>query len=296
VYRQYTLPGEVIIVDDGSTDNGIDAITDILQPWVRIIKQNNQGVSAARNRGMNEARHSIVAYLDADDEWYPEYLNKQLYVYSKYHGIVAAFTNYLKTGSDNPVLMPYVGDGYVIKDYFNFCLHNRGRGMNSSNVVISRDALLSIGGFPVGRSSGEDLDTWVRLAIKGPIAYIPSVLMHYHDECGSTGRNVHNMDVMNSLRSYLKDNNVSKSMRESASKYGYLCRYKTIYYLCRAGKYVEARKMYMEMNVLDKVGIRGIVIFAVISGFEVGDILYRSLDIVARISGVIKRIYCREHK
>jgi glycosyltransferase involved in cell wall biosynthesis len=65
---------EVIVVDDGSTDEGPKTVADFSDPRVRLIRQDNMGPGAARNRGLREATGELIAFLDADDEWLPDYL------------------------------------------------------------------------------------------------------------------------------------------------------------------------------------------------------------------------------
>jgi glycosyltransferase involved in cell wall biosynthesis len=67
---------ELVIVNDGSTDNSIEIIENYFHDIrIKVINQSNEGVSAARNRGVKEAKYNYIAFLDGDDEWFPEYLN-----------------------------------------------------------------------------------------------------------------------------------------------------------------------------------------------------------------------------
>lgn len=76
VYRQTLMPGEIIVVDDGSND-GTEQMLRNEFPEVRYIYQQNRGVSAARNRGIAAASGDWLAFLDSDDQWLPEKLQKQ---------------------------------------------------------------------------------------------------------------------------------------------------------------------------------------------------------------------------
>ena len=84
---------EVIVVDDGSTDDSADIVRRYSDPRIRLIRQENAGVSAARNRGIAAATTPFVALLDADDEWRPGFLEKVSHALSCYPDAVGSFSN-----------------------------------------------------------------------------------------------------------------------------------------------------------------------------------------------------------
>jgi hypothetical protein len=169
---------EVIVVDDGSTDGGAAIAARCGDPRLRIVRQDNAGVSAARNRGVAEARSDWVAFLDADDEWMPGFIEAATRC-ARETGCDVVFAN-LRLSTDSAPWLQCAVPGRL-PDYFDFFVANNGRGMNSSSVFVRRDALLRAGGFPPGVTHGEDLDTWMRLAWSGTIAYVPEVLAVYHN-------------------------------------------------------------------------------------------------------------------
>ena len=176
-YQDY----EVVVVDDGSTDGSADVALAIKDDRIRLVRQQNAGVSAARNRGIEEAKGEYIGFLDADDEWKPTYLETQIQLTEKYPQCDVFATNYEfrdEHGITKPTILrklPFNGEDGELTNYFEVasCSHPP---LWTSAVIVHKSAIRSVGGFPVGIKSGEDLLTWARLAVKYRIAFCRKVL------------------------------------------------------------------------------------------------------------------------
>jgi GT2 family glycosyltransferase len=180
VLAQTMASFELLVVDDGSSDGGAELISAVADPRLRVIRQPNAGVSAARNRGVAEARSDLVAFLDADDTWEPRFLEATLAARSRYPEAVAWFSDYFEAGPSRTV--PTIGAWgkvRVIRDYPDWFVRHRGNGLFSSSSLVRKDALEACGGFPEGVRNGEDTDTWFRLAWQGPVVYVGEALASY---------------------------------------------------------------------------------------------------------------------
>lgn len=167
---------EMVVVDDGSTDRGAEVVKNFDDPRIRVLVQANAGVSAARNRGINESRAELIAFLDADDEWMPTHLRTIAELRQSFPSCSTLATGYIlrhPAGGERPATIrglpaaPWRG---IVDRYFDVACQSEPP-VWSSAVAASKNALSAIGGFPVGIGQGEDLLTWARLAVHGPIAY-----------------------------------------------------------------------------------------------------------------------------
>ena len=181
VLRQTAQAFEVIVVDDGSTDDGPRILEEITDLRIQVHRIPNQGVSAARNRGVALARAKWIAFLDADDEWHPEFLASLLAVAEADDGAAAVFSN-LTDHRGRQLLTRVDCQGSLVLDYFKSVLENNGVGMTSSSVLASKRHIELSGGFVPGIQNGQDIDAWARIAWTGPIAYCARPLVIYHDE------------------------------------------------------------------------------------------------------------------
>ena len=180
VFNQTFQNFEVVIVDDGSTDGSVAEVEKLSDSRIRLIHQKNAGVAAARNRGIEEAKGDLIAFLDADDEWKPEYLATQYHLSQKYPDCNVFACNYEfrnMEGKVTPTIirkLPFTGEDGILSNYFEVasCSHPP---LWTSSIVVKKQAIQAIGGFPVGIRSGEDLLTWARLAVNGQIAYSKKV-------------------------------------------------------------------------------------------------------------------------
>lgn len=180
VFNQTFQNFEVVIVDDGSTDGSVAEVEKLSDSRIRLIHQKNAGVAAARNRGIEEAKGDLIAFLDADDEWKPEYLATQYHLSQKYPDCNVFACNYEFRNIEGKVTptiirkLPFTGEDGILSNYFEAasCSHPP---LWTSSIVVKKQAIQAIGGFPVGIRSGEDLLTWARLAVNGQIAYSKKV-------------------------------------------------------------------------------------------------------------------------
>lgn len=185
IQNQTVQPYEIVVVNDGSTDGSEKLIEKLNNPLIRLINQSNAGVSVARNKGIEEAKGDWIAFLDADDEWKPDFLESMqtlaiTYPQCKVSASTYEFKDY--QGKPKTIILrkiPFKSKIGLLTNYFEVasCSHPP---LWSSAIMIKKEALIDIGGFPVGIKSGEDLLTWARLAVKHEIAYTLIALSVFH--------------------------------------------------------------------------------------------------------------------
>ncbi len=176
VLGQTVTDWELIVIDDGSTDGGGEQVSMLGDTRLRLHRQLNAGVSAARNAGVELARADLVTFLDADDLWKPDFLAAILALRQEYPQAGWFATSYEirpDSGAARVARLSGLPSGFergLLPDYFRLASRSDPPVWTSAVAVIKKN-LQAIGGFPAGISSGEDLLTWARLAVRYPLAY-----------------------------------------------------------------------------------------------------------------------------
>jgi glycosyltransferase involved in cell wall biosynthesis len=170
---------ELIIVNDGSTDNSLEIAMQFTDSRIRIIDQPNAGVSAARNNGVKASKYDYIAFLDADDWWHPDFLKEIKQCIEKFPeaGIYGSNYQIVKNGTAKPsnvgINQNYTS-GYI--DYFQTYTNNFSVPINCSFVVIKKQTFADCHGFNINLKFSEDFDLWVRIALNNKVAYVNRVL------------------------------------------------------------------------------------------------------------------------
>jgi glycosyltransferase involved in cell wall biosynthesis len=164
---------ELIVVDDGSTDNTSEVMARYGDD-VRVLFQENKGVSAARNRGITEASGKLIAFLDSDDLWLPQKLSTQVEFFSQRPDALICQTEevWLRNGIRiNPKHRHKKPSGMIFEPSLKLCL------VSPSAVMIRRDLLDRTGGFDETLPACEDYDLWLRISCRFPVYLIETPLI-----------------------------------------------------------------------------------------------------------------------
>lgn len=193
IAAQTALPREVVVVDDGSPDRtaaAAEACREALAPIaLRVIRQDNRGAGAARNRAVQEASSTYVAFLDADDEWLAEKLERSLAILKSENLLLVAH-NYdavtpdgAETRVDCHARFEEGPDAFV-------SLYRKGY-LATSTLVTLRDMVIEAGGFDETLGNAQDFDLWLTLlAVPGrSFAVFDASLTRYHITAGSVTTN-----------------------------------------------------------------------------------------------------------
>lgn len=189
VLAQTVQPSEIIVVDDGSTDDTRRRLAPYMDR-IRYLLQANQGVAVARNSGIAAATGELIAFLDADDLWHPQKLEIQLRAMADHPRLGLLGTGAFdlpapaaaEAGPCGLSMVPW--RRLVVKNVFT-----------TSSVMVRRDVLNKVGCFDPELRGPEDFDLWLRIAEAAPVANLKAKLVGYRTVPGSLGRRAQAMEA-----------------------------------------------------------------------------------------------------
>lgn len=179
VFNQTFQEFEIIVVNDGSTDNSLSIVNSFADPRLKIYSKENGGVSEARNYGIQRASNDYIAFLDADDLWDIVYLEEMRKLIKKFPecGMYSCAYKCVK-GNKTDIDTPNIPEG-IIENYFQAILINYKISWTSA-TILKREAFQKVGMFPVGMISGEDSYMWCKAAVHFPVAFTNKIMATYN--------------------------------------------------------------------------------------------------------------------
>lgn len=235
---------ELVIVNDGSTDNSLAVVFSLYEKeidsgLIKVLDQKNQGVSCSRNNGVKLAKSEYVCFLDADDEWENDFLQKMNALINDFPKAILYCLAHKVSKKNNSPIKPKHGlsdahRGYV-SDFFKSS--SIGSVANSSKVCVKKNDFISLGGFPVGVVAGEDLYLWIMLALNGKVACEMSYsTIVYIEDDESRGARVNSVPYPFVYFSQNKQKIINKSLH----KYLFVIFYKHFFSSLCSYKFKEA--------------------------------------------------------
>lgn len=241
VFAQTYKDYELIIVNDGATDNSEIIVKKMVHERhnVKYIYQQNKGVSAARNKGVKSSKYDLICFLDADDQWKPNFLETLAALIKDFpNADLYSLAHMVKKGNTEPFRPKHgLPDGYrgYIEDFFK--TSSKGSVLNSSKTCVRKKPFLSIGGFPEGVTAGEDLYVWIKMALNGTVACDISYLSIVN-QVEDSSRDARKNSIPYPIIFFSQNKTITRS--KSLNKYLFLIFIKHFIYSLKGFKFKEA--------------------------------------------------------
>lgn len=186
VFNQTFADFEVLIVDDGSSDETVQWAAQLVDPRVKLISQTNQGVSVARNTGIAHAQGEYIAFLDADDLWEPTKLEKQVCRLEENSAFGLVHT-WLALMDEQSQLTGRVLACTAEGDLWQQIIE--GNVVACSSAMVRRCCFETLGVFDTNLRVAEDWDMWIRIAAKYQFSVVKEPLVRYRQHPNSKSKN-----------------------------------------------------------------------------------------------------------
>ena len=174
VLKQTLLPHEIIVVDNGSSDGSLEMIKS-KYPFICLLKEERIGVSVARNKGIKEADGTWVAFLDSDDEWLPQKLQRQIEVATESDGTSRLVHTNEVWKKNNSLVNQKKKHKKSGGDIFNSCLLLCC--ISPSSSMLNKDVFFERGYFDENLPACEDYDLWLRICSQEKVLFVDEPLL-----------------------------------------------------------------------------------------------------------------------
>lgn len=242
----------LVIVDDGSTDDGYSIAAAFSDPRIQIVRQQNGGVSVARNTGIGLAKGDYVCFLDADDLWLPEHLLSLKTLIEAYPNVGLYATRNMRVECDGTEKMVPLESSMLVADLFQLELSTGYSYLHTNSVCIPRHVFQDVGTFVPGERLGEDASLWLRIAAYYDVALSDAITTVYRRAYSDAFTDLVLPADWSFLqlaeKTLLSDVNIPAGKRESIDRY--INRYRQS--LCRhallMGEREKAKAFYGKVN------------------------------------------------
>jgi glycosyltransferase involved in cell wall biosynthesis len=224
IYAQTFSDYETVVVDDGSTDDIVSVLQELASVALRVIRQENGGVSVARNTGIDNAKGEYICFLDADDLWMKDHLSVLNGLIEKYHSARTYVTSHEVRYPDGKNMhsadaLGMYGEDFETDNLIGL-LNNTAYTVVHTNSMCAKRSLLTDENirFEPKIKIGEDTDVWFRLGLKYPVAVTKKETTLYRREYSTASRggtHVQNWIFLSRVEGILSDDTVSDAVKNA---------------------------------------------------------------------------------
>jgi len=182
VLRQSFGSLELLVIDDGSSDDSARLVATIQDPRIRLIRQDHEGVCSARNRGIRAARGKYIAFLDSDDTWAPICLERLHEALSRAPEAAIAYCGWQNVGLEGERGKPFIPPDYEIPGKLELWLQNCRWPIHAA--LTRTEAIRAAGGFNPEFPTSEDFLLWLQIVADHQVVRVPEALAFYYHHPG----------------------------------------------------------------------------------------------------------------